>query len=84
MFRVLIFFNCRWGVAWTFLPKDAIDLTQAPVIRMKSQSFAKTMKERPPLEILIAKDDKFKDIDEIAEDIEKLRSELEVRPHNKT
>lgn len=69
----------RWGLAWSFLPKDVIDLTNAPVIRKSGDYIAKLLKEQRPTEIEFPLPDKFPSLDSLVNFLEESMEELNVR-----
>ncbi|XP_043273170.1 U6 small nuclear RNA (adenine-(43)-N(6))-methyltransferase [Venturia canescens] len=71
----------RWGLAWTFIPKEIIDLTNAPVIRTRdSCQTIKQSKDRPS-EMVFPLGDKFHSVDQLVETlctwIQELKIEME-------
>lgn len=57
----------RWGLAWTFLPKEILDLTNAPVIRTRDSCQAIKQPKDRPSEIVFPLGDKFHDVDQLVE-----------------
>lgn len=74
----MLFFN-RWGLAWSFLPKDVINLTNAPVIRKSGDYIAKLLKEQRPMEIQFPMRHKFASFDDLVNFLEEAMEELHVR-----
>ncbi|KZC13336.1 PREDICTED: methyltransferase-like protein 16 homolog [Dufourea novaeangliae] len=68
----------RWGLAWTFLPKDVINLTNAPVIRKSGDYVAKLLKEKRPTEIQFPMPDKFSSFDNFINFLEESIEELHI------
>ncbi|XP_031844274.1 U6 small nuclear RNA (adenine-(43)-N(6))-methyltransferase [Nomia melanderi] len=68
----------RWGLAWTFLPKDVIDLTTASVIRKSGDYIAKLLKEKRPTEIQFPMQDKFSSFDNLINFLEESMEELHI------
>lgn len=68
----------RWGLAWSFLPKDVIDLTTAPVIRKSGDYIAKLLKERRPTEIQFPMQHKFSSFDHLINFLEETMEEINV------
>ena len=68
----------RWGLAWTFLPKDIIDLTSAPVIRKSGDYIARLLREQRPTEIQFPKQSKFPSFDKLINFLEETMEELRV------
>lgn len=73
----MLFFN-RWGLAWSFLPKDVINLTNAPVIRKSGDYIAKLLKEQRPIEIQFPMRHKFASFDNLVNFLEEAMEELHV------
>lgn len=69
----------RWGLAWSFLPMDVINLTNAPVIRKSGDYIAKLLKEQRPTEILFPMRDKFSSFDNLINFLEELMEELNIQ-----
>ncbi|XP_078044506.1 U6 small nuclear RNA (adenine-(43)-N(6))-methyltransferase [Augochlora pura] len=69
----------RWGLAWTHLSKDVINLTSAPVIRKSGDYIAKLLREKRPTEIQFPMEDKIRSLDHLIDFIEELMDELHVR-----
>ncbi|XP_076386795.1 uncharacterized protein LOC100882516 isoform X2 [Megachile rotundata] len=69
----------RWGLAWTFLPKDVIDLTNAPVIRKSGDYIAKLLREKRPTELQFPMQHKFSSFDNAINFLEETLEELNVQ-----
>ncbi|XP_034188511.2 U6 small nuclear RNA (adenine-(43)-N(6))-methyltransferase [Osmia lignaria lignaria] len=69
----------RWGLAWSFLPKDVIDLTTAPVIRKSGDYIAKLLRERRPTEIQFPMQHKFSSFDHVINILEETMEEINVK-----
>lgn len=65
-------------MAWTFLPKDIINLTNAPVIRKSGDYIAKLLKEQRPTEIQFPMLPKFSPFDNLVNFLEEAMEELSV------
>ncbi|XP_076278580.1 U6 small nuclear RNA (adenine-(43)-N(6))-methyltransferase isoform X2 [Lasioglossum baleicum] len=68
----------RWGLAWTFLPKDIVDLTTAPVIRKSGDYVAKLLRKKRPTEIQFPMGDKVSSFDHLISFIEESMEELHI------
>ncbi|XP_076653769.1 uncharacterized protein LOC143359610 isoform X2 [Halictus rubicundus] len=68
----------RWGLAWTFLSKDVVNLTNAPVIRKSGDYVAKLLREKRPTEIQFPMEDKISSFDRLISFIEETMEELHV------
>ncbi|XP_017755392.1 PREDICTED: methyltransferase-like protein 16 homolog [Eufriesea mexicana] len=68
----------RWGLAWSFLAKHVINLTNAPVIRKSEDYVAKLLKERRPTEIQFPMQHKFSSFDNFVNFLEEIMEELNV------
>ncbi|XP_017880618.1 U6 small nuclear RNA (adenine-(43)-N(6))-methyltransferase [Ceratina calcarata] len=69
----------RWGLAWSFLSKDIIDLTNAPVIRKSGDYIARLLKEQRPAEIQFPMRHKFSSLDHLVRFLEETMEELHVQ-----
>ncbi|XP_003394620.2 U6 small nuclear RNA (adenine-(43)-N(6))-methyltransferase [Bombus terrestris] len=69
----------RWGLAWSFLPKDVINLTNAPVIRKSGDYIAKLLKEQRPIEIQFPMRHKFASFDNLVNFLEEAMEELHIQ-----
>ncbi|XP_046621903.1 U6 small nuclear RNA (adenine-(43)-N(6))-methyltransferase isoform X1 [Neodiprion virginianus] len=70
----------RWGLAWTFLSKDVLDLTTAPVIRISGCSKKLKQKaKRPPSEITFPVRDGMTETKELVLILRLLFNELKIR-----
>lgn len=69
----------RWGLAWTFLPKNVIDLTNAPVIRKSGDYIAKLLREKRPTELQFPMQHKFSSFDNVINFLEETMEELNVQ-----
>ncbi|XP_017788149.1 PREDICTED: methyltransferase-like protein 16 homolog [Habropoda laboriosa] len=69
----------RWGLAWTFLPKEVINLTNAPVIRKSGDYIAKLLKEQRPTEIQFPMKHGFFLFDNLVNFLEEAMDELNVQ-----
>ncbi|XP_076232701.1 U6 small nuclear RNA (adenine-(43)-N(6))-methyltransferase isoform X2 [Calliopsis andreniformis] len=68
----------RWGLAWSFLPKDVINLTNAPVIRKSGDYIAKLLREQRPTEIEFPMHDKFSSFENLVHFLEESMEELQI------
>ncbi|CAL7947339.1 unnamed protein product [Xylocopa violacea] len=68
----------RWGLAWSFLPKNVIDLTNAPVIRKSGNYIAKLLKAQRPTTIQFPMRHKFSSFDNLVNFLEEIMEELNV------
>ncbi|KAK1133799.1 hypothetical protein K0M31_011587 [Melipona bicolor] len=69
----------RWGLAWSFLPKDVINLTNAPVIRKSGDYIAKLLREQRPTEIQFLMRDKFSSFDNFVNCLEEILEQLQIQ-----
>ncbi|XP_043578408.1 U6 small nuclear RNA (adenine-(43)-N(6))-methyltransferase isoform X2 [Bombus pyrosoma] len=69
----------RWGLAWSFLPKDVINLTNAPVIRKSGDYIAKLLKAQRPMEIQFPMRHKFASFDNLVNFLEEAMEELHIQ-----
>ncbi|XP_076627551.1 U6 small nuclear RNA (adenine-(43)-N(6))-methyltransferase [Colletes latitarsis] len=69
----------RWGLAWSFLPMDVINLTNAPVVRKSGDYIAKLLKEQRPTEIQMPMKDKFSSLDNLINFLEESMEELNIQ-----
>ncbi|XP_033209595.1 RNA N6-adenosine-methyltransferase METTL16 [Belonocnema kinseyi] len=60
-------FTKRWGLAWTFLPTNILDLSTAPTMRMKPEILERKKRERPPSEIIFPPHSKFGTVQDVVE-----------------
>ena len=74
----LIFFFYRWGLAWSFLPKDVINLTNAPIIQKSGDYIAKLLREQRPTEIQFPMRHKFSSFDNFVNYLEEILEQLQV------
>ncbi|XP_054007932.1 U6 small nuclear RNA (adenine-(43)-N(6))-methyltransferase [Hylaeus anthracinus] len=68
----------RWGLAWSFLPLDVINLTNAPVIRKSGDYIAKLLKQQRPTEIQFPMRDKFSSFNNLVNFLEEIMEELHI------
>ncbi|XP_076755594.1 U6 small nuclear RNA (adenine-(43)-N(6))-methyltransferase [Xylocopa sonorina] len=68
----------RWGLAWTFLPKDVINLTNAPVIRKSGNYIAKLLRTQRPTIIQFPMRYKFSSFDNLVNFLEDTMEELNI------
>ncbi|KOX68641.1 Methyltransferase-like protein 16 [Melipona quadrifasciata] len=69
----------RWGLAWSFLSKDVINLTNAPVIRKSGDYIAKLLREQRPTEIQFPMRDKFSSFDNFVNCLEEILEQLQIQ-----
>ncbi|CAK9809465.1 RNA N6-adenosine-methyltransferase METTL16 [Anthophora plagiata] len=69
----------RWGLAWTFLPKEVINLTNAPVIRKSGDYITKLLREQRPTEIQFPMQHEFLSFDNFVNFLEETMEELNVQ-----
>ncbi|KAJ8679916.1 hypothetical protein QAD02_015703 [Eretmocerus hayati] len=67
----------RWGIAWTFIPKDAVDLSTAPVMRTRAEM--QKMKKDRSMEIVFPVREGLKTLDELSTALKKWISELQIQ-----
>lgn len=68
----------RWGLAWTFLTKNSINLVNAPVIRKSGDFIVKLLKEQKPMEIIFPLEDEFSTFDDVIDSLENIMNELKL------
>lgn len=68
----------RWGLAWSFLPKEIVDLTTAPVIRKTGKSIVASVKKNDKILITFPAKDKFSRVDDLINFLKTTASELNV------
>lgn len=68
----------RWGLAWSFFPKEVVNLTNAPVIRTREQSSAVKQSKDRPSEIVFPLGDKFANLEELIAVLKQWIRELQV------
>ncbi|XP_044015193.1 U6 small nuclear RNA (adenine-(43)-N(6))-methyltransferase, partial [Aphidius gifuensis] len=70
----------RWGLAWTFLSKDVLNLQTAPVIREKNdrKSLNKKSKDKFSVEFTFPLDDKWTDFELIIKSLKQWIQELKI------
>lgn len=74
-----IFVN-RWGLAWSFLPQDVVNLTTAPVIRKRGKSIVPSLKNYKS-SITFPVEDKFSCIEDVISFLRATAEELNVMHH---
>ena len=67
----------RWGLAWSFLPQNVVNLTTAPVIRKHGKSIMGLLKNYKT-SITFPVNDKFSCIDDIISFLKVTAKELNV------
>ncbi|XP_057321922.1 U6 small nuclear RNA (adenine-(43)-N(6))-methyltransferase [Microplitis mediator] len=67
----------RWGLAWSLIPKDELDLSKAPVIRMKESNTDKS-KDYFSTELLFPFNNKFKTINDVTTGLKQWINELQI------
>jgi len=72
-----VFIN-RWGLAWSFLPENIIDLTSAPVIRKSGKSIVQSLKKDYKTLITFPMNDKFACMNDIINFLRTTAEELNV------
>ncbi|KAG7208917.1 hypothetical protein KM043_015097 [Ampulex compressa] len=68
----------RWGLAWTFLAKDDLDLTKAPVIRKIEDTFKKISKQDYNVSIMFPMEEYFSSFTETIEALKKMLKDLHI------
>ena len=68
----------RWGLAWTFLSKEIVDLTIAPVIRTRRDSTGSKKTKDRSNEIVFPLEDKYASLDELISAVKQWIQELKV------
>lgn len=76
IWAIKIVCRCRWGLAWSFLPKNIVDLSTAPVIR-KSGKSTMPFKDDKTL-ITFPMKDKFSRMDDVIGFLNETAKELNV------
>ncbi|CAD1471370.1 unnamed protein product, partial [Heterotrigona itama] len=69
----------RWGLAWSFLPKDVINLTNAPVIQKSGDYIVKLLREQRPTEIQFPMRHKFSSFDNFVNFLEEILEQLQIQ-----
>ncbi|KYM95659.1 PREDICTED: methyltransferase-like protein 16 homolog [Cyphomyrmex costatus] len=68
----------RWGLAWSFLPQNVVNLTTAPVIRKRGKSIVGSLKNYKT-SITFPVNDKFSCVDDIINFLRVTAKELNVK-----
>ncbi|KAL0131663.1 hypothetical protein PUN28_002893 [Cardiocondyla obscurior] len=68
----------RWGLAWSFLSQNIVNLTTAPVIRKRGKSIVQSLKNYKT-SIIFPIDDKFSCIDDIINFLQATTKELNIK-----
>ncbi|XP_014474028.1 PREDICTED: methyltransferase-like protein 16 homolog [Dinoponera quadriceps] len=68
----------RWGLAWSFLPKNVVDLNIAPVIRKSGKSMVPPFKDYKTL-ITFPVKDKFSSMDDVTCFLSTIAKELNIK-----
>lgn len=68
----------RWGLAWSFLPKNVLDLNSAPVIRKSGKSIVQPLKKDSKTSIIFPKNDKFSCMEDLLSFLRTTAEELNV------
>ncbi|XP_624889.3 U6 small nuclear RNA (adenine-(43)-N(6))-methyltransferase [Apis mellifera] len=69
----------RWGLAWSFLSKDFVNLINAPVIRKSEDYIAKLLRQQRPIEIQFPIQHRFSSFDNLVNFLEQTMKELNVQ-----
>ncbi|XP_024941778.1 U6 small nuclear RNA (adenine-(43)-N(6))-methyltransferase isoform X2 [Cephus cinctus] len=70
----------RWGLAWTFLSRDILDLTKAPVIRSKpDDTKTKRSTDRLPVDLIFPIQDPFFSCDDVVKVLKTWISDLNIK-----
>lgn len=65
-------------MAWSFLPKDVVNLINAPVIRKNENYIAKLLRQQRPTEIQFPIQHRFSSFDNLINFLEEIMKELNV------
>lgn len=76
--EIKIVFVNRWGLAWSFLPKNVLDLSSAPVIRKSGKSIVQSLKKDSKTLITFPKNDKFSCMENLVSFLRTTAEELNV------
>lgn len=76
--EIKITFVDRWGLAWSFLPKNIVDLSSAPVIRKSGKSIIESLKKDYKTSITFPMNDKFSCMDDLISFLRTTAEELNV------
>ncbi|CAL1689636.1 unnamed protein product [Lasius platythorax] len=68
----------RWGLAWSFLPKNIVDLSSAPVIRKSGKSIVESLKKDYKTSITFPMNDKFSCMDDLISFLRTTTEELNI------
>lgn len=68
----------RWGLAWSFLPENIIDLSSAPVIRKNGKSIVQSLKKDYKTSIILPINDKFACMNDVINFLRTTAEELNV------
>lgn len=69
----------RWGLAWSFLPKNIMDLSNAPVIRKSGKSIVQSVKKDFKTLITFPVNDKFSCMDDLISFLRTTAEELNIK-----
>ncbi|XP_050451458.1 U6 small nuclear RNA (adenine-(43)-N(6))-methyltransferase [Cataglyphis hispanica] len=69
----------RWGLAWSFLPKNVLDLNSAPVIRKSGKSIIQPLKKDFKTSIIFPKNDKFSCMEDLLSFLRTMAEELNIK-----
>lgn len=69
----------RWGLAWSFLPRDIVDLSSAPVIRKSGKSIIQTLKKDYKSSIIFSMNEKFSCMDDLISFLKTTAEELNIK-----
>ncbi|KAM0726534.1 RNA N6-adenosine-methyltransferase mettl16 [Formica fusca] len=69
----------RWGLAWSFLPKNVLDLSSAPVIRKSGKSIVQSLKKDSKTLITFPKNDKFSCMENLVSFFRTTAEELNIK-----
>ncbi|XP_011256449.2 U6 small nuclear RNA (adenine-(43)-N(6))-methyltransferase isoform X1 [Camponotus floridanus] len=72
-------YTTRWGLAWSFLPENIIDLSSAPVIRKSGKSIVQSLKKDYKTLITFPMNDKFACINDIINFLRTMAEELNIK-----
>ncbi|XP_011646547.1 U6 small nuclear RNA (adenine-(43)-N(6))-methyltransferase [Pogonomyrmex barbatus] len=74
-------YTTRWGLAWSFVPQNIVNLTTAPVIRKRGKSIVRSLKNYK-ISITFPMNDKFSYIDDMISFIRATAEELNIELQN--
>ncbi|GAB1859800.1 Putative methyltransferase METT10D [Camponotus japonicus] len=72
-------YTTRWGLAWSFLPENIIDLSSAPVIRKSGKSIVQSLKKDYKTLITFPMNDKFACMNDIINFLRTTAEELNIK-----